>query len=280
LSKRRRLIVYTIVIAVIAICLSALVWGKTWRTARANRLLLTGELDKAVTLYQKLLTGTPDSPVVLNNLGLCLYRQGKYEAAAGYFRKALKAVSGKSHQAGQSQLLNNIHYHLGNSLFKLAAKGQPDQAYNLFNEALSNYRQAIEAGRSDQDAKYNYELTRLRVDQAQQQQEQQNQQDRKDQQNRENQQGKEGSQGKPDNQGKQQEQSKQEQQQNQAKSQNNQSKQPQEQTKQSGRSGQNQSAQGTMSKAEAEALLKAAENGDQYQGRVMVDDQPAGSKDW
>jgi tetratricopeptide (TPR) repeat protein len=260
LGKWWRMAIYTIVIAVIVTGLTVLVWGKTWRTARANRLFAEGKTDQAVTGYQRLLTGAPDSPAVLNNLGLCLYRQGKYDAAAEYFRKALKAASGRP---GESRLLNNIHYNLGNSLFKQAAGSKPDQAYNLYSEALSAYRQAIAAGRSDRNAKYNYELTRLRVDQARQQQQQQNQPGKQDRQNKadrknqpEKRDGQEGSQ-KPSGQ-----------------------EQQQEQAKQSGQSGKDNSAPGKMSKAEAEALLKAAENGDQYQGLVIGEDTPAGAKDW
>lgn len=266
--------IYTIVIAVIVTGLTVLVWGKTWRTARANRLFAEGKTDQAVTGYQRLLTGAPDSPVVLNNLGLCLYRQGKYDAAAEYFRKARKAASGRPDQQGESRLLNNIHYNLGNSLFKQAAGSKSDQAYNLYSETLSAYRQAIAAGRSDRDAKYNYELTRLRVDQARQQQQQQNQPDKQDRQDRQNKADRKNQPEKRDGQDGSQKPSGQEQRQNQAENRDDRTKQQQEQAKQSGQSGKN------MSKAEAEALLKAAENGDQYQGMVIGEDTPAGAKDW
>jgi Ca-activated chloride channel family protein len=275
MSKKRNIVIYTIVIAIIATGLAALVWGRTWRTARVNRLLVKGQSDQALTGYQRLLAGAPDSAVLLNNLGLCLYRQGKYDAAAGYFRKALKSASGRPAQAGRSGLFNPIHYHLGNSLFKQAAASRPDQAYNRFTEALSAYRQAIEADRSDRDAKYNYELTRLRADQArQQQQQEQNKQDKQDKQGSRNKQDRKNQPEKPDGQNGPEERP------NQAQNRKNPTKRQPDPAQQSGQSGKNNPTPGMMSKAEAEALLKAAENGDQYQGRVLGADAPAGAKDW
>jgi tetratricopeptide (TPR) repeat protein len=275
MSKKRNIVIYTIVIAIIATGLAALVWGRTWRTARVNRLLVKGQSDQALTGYQRLLAGAPDSAVLLNNLGLCLYRQGKYDAAAGYFRKALKSASGRPAQAGRSGLFNPIHYHLGNSLFKQAAASRPDQAYNRFTEALSAYRQAIEADRSDRDAKYNYELTRLRADQARQQQQQE-----QDKQNKQNKQGSRNKQDRKNQPEKPDGQNGPEERPNQAQNRKNPTKRQPDPAQQSGQSGKNNPTPGMMSKAEAEALLKAAENGDQYQGRVLGADAPAGAKDW
>lgn len=284
LSKRKK-IIYTAVIAAFAIVIAIMAWGKTWRVAWANRLFAANQLDRALTVYQQLLNQEPNSPIILNNLGLCLYQQGKYDAAAGYFRKACQSGVNHQNQVGQLPLLNNIHYNLGNALFKLADQEQSGQAANLFNEALSNYRQAIEAERSDRDAKYNYELTRLRAERAQQQpnrqeqqsnHKQQDQEDQKDQSIRKQGQTPQDSQEKQGHQGKTKEQSKQKQQENQGKNQTGQAKQG----RPSGQRVPEKTSNRRMSKAEAEALLKAAENGEQYHSPVIIADPPAGNKDW
>jgi Ca-activated chloride channel family protein len=284
---------------VIVLILAGLVWGQTIQMEQANRLLLANRTAEALAKYQGLAAHTPDSPYLLHNLGLCFYRQGKMDTAAGYFRKGLAQSSRLTHSE-QPKVQHSLEYHLGNSLFKQAQLDQNPggQKINLYQEALNHYQKAIEADRQDLDAKYNYELTKLRIEKAQQEQsdrsENNNQQDKQSQpdsqKNSQNNRGQNNSKEK-DGQGKstQSKQQGKDPQQNKNKGQNDSKKsqsgtnQPQrpDQTNNSSserRSGSKQ--QNYMSKAEAEALLKAAENGDEYQGPLINGEPATGDKDW
>lgn len=263
--------------------MGALVWGKTIRMASANKLFAAKDLTnqtKAAKVYEDMAVDEPNSPYVLHNLGLSQYVQGKFDQAASSLQKALKALEGvKLSPKLAKTLFFPFQYHSGNSMFKLAAKsqssqsgqsnqagqsiqsgqagqGQPQQPVNLYQAALESYQKAIEANPDDLDAKYNYELTKLRIKQEKNQQNQNQQsQDQQNQQGQPNQ-----------NQNNQQ----------QSGNQKNQQGQQNQSQKQQG----NQSKPGEMSKEEAEALLKMAEKGEQYQGQLIFGAESPTTKDW
>jgi tetratricopeptide (TPR) repeat protein len=277
LTKKITVSVIIVMALLFLLFVANLVWGRTVRMARANRDLLTeGRLAAAQKTYEDLAVDLPESPYVLHNLGLAAYRQGRYQPAAAYFQKALEKLkkhSGRSKR--RNELTARCHYHLGGSQFKIAESGAAASGQNvaqappvdLYNSALDNFRRALEITPSDLNAKYNYELTRLRADKARNQNQNQPDQDqdqnKKDQKNKPNER---------------------QDQQNQAQS--NQSgrdqKQPPKQKGQKEQSGKNaadrQQKQG-MTKEEARALLDMAENGAQYMAPILRDNS-AVQKDW
>jgi Ca-activated chloride channel family protein len=277
----KRITVAVIIIAVIlAICLvGGLVWGKTIRMAQANRDLTTGRTAAARKTYEDLAVDLPESPYVLHNLGLAAYQQGQYQQAVASFQKALqklKPVAGNAKQTGE--LTAKCHYHLGNAQFKLAEAGQTGanssgrQPTDLYRRALADFRSTLELNPDDQDAKYNYELTKLRLDDARQQKQKDQEQPDKDH-RRPKQQNKD----------------------KQPNQQNNDAKQPKQpdQNKPDQKQSENQKSQGNdqkgqkqpanqkrgMTRQEAQALLDAAENGDQYMAPLIKDNSSV-QKDW
>jgi tetratricopeptide (TPR) repeat protein len=258
-----------------------LVWGKTIRMASANQLFAAKDLTnqtKAVKIYEDMAVDEPNSPFVLHNLGLGQYKQGKFDQAASSLQKALKAFEGvKLSPEFVKRILHRFLYHFGNAVFKLAVlseknqsnqsgqsnqpgqsgqTGQQSQPVQLYQAALESYQKAIEANPDDLDAKYNYELTRLRIKGQEQQNQNQPSQDQKDQKGQKDQ--------------KDQQQS--------GNQQNQQNQNQQQQANQSQADAEQK--QGQMSKEEAEALLKMAEKGDQYQGQVIFGADNPTAKDW
>lgn len=258
--------------------MAGLVWGQSLRMVQANGLFKSGDYKKAREIYADLSVDEPKSPYVHHNLGLSYYKDNEFEKTLENLRQAVKELEAlPENTPSKKELLNKFYYHLGDGLFKNAAKaeGNPEQAANLYQEALQNFQKAVEVNPSDQDAKYNYELTKLRLQEAKDQQQQnkndknKNAQDKKDKQDQQQQQNQKGNQ--KDSQ----------QQQNQAgnkkEEQAQKDKAKEEQSKQ-GQSGQKKDGQ--MSKEEAAALLKMAENGELYQGPIIIDKSPSEGKDW
>jgi len=99
----------------------------TWRQA--------GMYADAETFWRETLTRNPDCWMAHNNLGACLYNQGRMEEAMEHYRKAIQA------HPNDAEALSN----LGVVLFD---KGQ-------VNEAIENYRKAIQINPNYQLAENN-----------------------------------------------------------------------------------------------------------------------------
>jgi hypothetical protein len=263
-----------------------LVWGKTIRMSRANQALNSGRTDAAQKTYADLAVDLPESPYVLHNLGLAAYQEGQYRQAADSLQKTLQKIEANSGKTKNiKELAAKCHYHLGNTQFKLAETGKsgansnPQQATDLYSEALANFRHAIEADPTDQDAKYNYELTKLRLKNAEQQkQNNQSQEDQDSQKPKDHNKGNQSKQPKqpdPKNQSGRDQKQTPDQKSNESKGKGEQKQNQQEQANQ-GQAGKQKRG---MTKEEAQTLLNAAENGDQYMA-PMLKDNSAVQKDW
>ncbi len=88
-----------------------------------NALAAQGDLDSAITSYQKALEIKPDHLGAYNNLGITLGRQGKFQAASVYLRKALEIEPDNA----------AAHSNLGLALANL---GQIDEAVVHYTRAL------------------------------------------------------------------------------------------------------------------------------------------------
>lgn len=91
-----------------------------------------GKPDAAAENFQKALTLKPDYANAYLNLGAVLKEQGKLDAAAENFRKVLKLAPGFA----------DAYLHLGNVL---QAQGKPDAAVEIFREALKLRPDYVEA---------------------------------------------------------------------------------------------------------------------------------------
>lgn len=263
MKKPLRLILYIFLALMALWMISALVWGQTLKMAKANRLLTASQPERARKIYEQMAAHSPESPHLLHNLGLVFYAENQYEKAVANFSNAQKKITAPEFRSGQSvqqDLTNRIAYNLGNALFKQAEKSSGVQSNHSYQSALENYKKAIISDRRDLDAKYNYELTGIRLKQMQ---------------NKESSPPKD----QPDNQGPKKSQP------NQSNTSKRGSKKQQpapEQPAHGPSKGQNspQPGKGKMTKEDAEALLKMMKNQDQSKAPIMGihDSQP--KQDW
>jgi len=145
--------------------------GKTYKMSTANRLFTSPEpekQEKALRLYQDLAVDLPASPQVRHNLGLAYYTTGRFSEALAEYQK-VEAELAKGDHRTHAELIFKSHYHLGSALFTLGETVPPEEAANYYQQALSHFTEAIRVDPADQEAKYNYELTKLRLEAASQQ---------------------------------------------------------------------------------------------------------------
>lgn len=124
------------------------------KVRKGNKLYAEKKYDQALASYGEAQQENPTAPEIYFNIGNVQYRKKDYPKAASLFEK-----SGRD----RNRLLKSkAYYNMGNTYFK---------AEDLA-KALAAYKKSIEFNPKDRDAKFNYELTRLRQQQQQKQQQQ------------------------------------------------------------------------------------------------------------
>jgi len=189
---------------------------------KGNTAFSENDFNTALEYYHQAEVERPETPELDFNVGTTLYKTGKYEEAVEKLQKSLETVD-----VGQEA---SAHYNLGNTMFRMED----------YQGAIQAYQKSLELHPDDLDAKYNLELSRIRLkeqmeanpQQNQQQQQQQDQQQQEDEQEEQQEQ--------PQDQQEQQEQEEQQQQ--------NQQPQPQE------------IDENEMSKEDAERILNALQD--------------------
>jgi len=186
--------------------------------------------------YKKALEIDPSSRAAQMNLGNAYYKQQRFDEAHRAYNNGITTAKNPTDQS-------MAYYDLGNTLFRS----------NKLPESIEAYKQALRLNPSDEDARYNYLLTKDRLKHQQNQQNQQNQQ----QQNR-----------------KQQDQQKNQQQQQPQQSKQDQTRQQQTQTEQQ---------KNQMPKQEADRILEALRNNEKEIQKQLRKRQAARvrvEKDW
>ncbi len=132
----------------------------------ANKLLRAGKVEEAIKQYNQARIDAPDSPLLHYNLGNALYRAQQFDQALAAWQHVGDSDPKAAHLAT---------YNRGNALYRLAEaseRAQPERALQLYAEALAHYRQVLRNDPNDQDAKFNYELARKKLEELRQRQEQ------------------------------------------------------------------------------------------------------------
>ena len=101
----------------------------------------------------------PLDPARQYNLGTRQYRRRAFDEAADALSRALAAAK-PSLQGRAAYNLGNAHYRQGQA----DAKTATNEAAALYQQALDNYRTAIQRNPQDRDAQYNYELVAKRLE--------------------------------------------------------------------------------------------------------------------
>ncbi|MCI0435545.1 MAG: VWA domain-containing protein [Gemmatimonadetes bacterium] len=119
---------------------------------RGNRLYRAGRYAEAAAAYEAAVRDGNDSPELRYNLGTALLRLGRYDDAETQFRAALDAVD--------PTLRERTLYNLGNRFLE-AARASADAGGQgpLLRTAMEAYQRALRIDPTDQDAKWNLELS-------------------------------------------------------------------------------------------------------------------------
>jgi Ca-activated chloride channel homolog len=138
------------------------------RAREANRAFLDGDFERAEELYRNILEREPDSPRILFNLGNSLAYQGRFDESVETFQKYRELVEDAGRKAAAEYNLGYLYGYEGN-----------------LREALRYFQDAIDLDPADEDAKFNYELLRRRLqdgppDQGDDEQQEDQQQDPQD----------------------------------------------------------------------------------------------------
>lgn len=144
-----------------------------------------GEFENAAAEYRGALESAPGDARLHQGLAAASYKKGDFDAAVESYRRAFRTEDLK--------VQNEAYYGLGNALFRQGQQGK-DAAQTIakWEEALTQYEGALKLDPEDEDARFNRDLVRRKLDelkkQQEQQQKQQDQQKQQEQQQQEQQQ--------------------------------------------------------------------------------------------
>jgi Ca-activated chloride channel family protein len=142
--------------------------------ASALREYKAGQYDQALKEYEQLLKRKGDDPRLHFNAGAAAYRNQQFEEAAKQFNATLAAPDLK--------LQGLSYYNEGNALYHLGEQNpDPKKRTEAWEKAVQDYQSTAKLNPQDEDAKFNYEFVRRKLEELKQQQ-QQSQQGKSDQQ--------------------------------------------------------------------------------------------------
>ncbi|MCL5098986.1 MAG: VWA domain-containing protein [Candidatus Omnitrophica bacterium] len=135
-------------------------------SAKAMQWYKSGNYQDAQREYQRLAKQHPNDPRYSFNAGASAYQAKKFDAAADQFTQALTAPD--------LALQQRAYYNLGNSRFRLGEQtSDPKQTMAAWEEAVKAYDGALKLNPHDDDARFNRDLVKKRLEEIKKQQEQQ-----------------------------------------------------------------------------------------------------------
>ncbi|MBQ3323848.1 MAG: tetratricopeptide repeat protein [Muribaculaceae bacterium] len=218
-----------------------------------NKLFEEKNYAEAEVEFNKALQANPSSAVAAYNLALTLAMQAEPNDSTGIIQHADSLFNFAASITKDKQLKAMAHYNMGNLAYNS----------NQFDKAINDYKNALRAMPSDDDARYNLRMAQLKLQEQQQNQQNQNQDQNQDQnQNKNQNQDKNKDQNKDQNQQNQdQNKDKNQNQQDQQNQQNQNQNQNQQQQNQDQQQQQQQQAKaGQMDERSMQQVLKAMEN--------------------
>lgn len=151
-----------------------------------------GDYLSASQFYDERLKESPDDARLQFNYGTAVYKNNMFEEAAQAFNQALKS--------DDLALQEEAYYNRGNALFQRGKETQqtdPQHTMEMWQQAIDSFDGALQLDSVNDDARYNLELVKRKLEELKKQQEQQQNEDKE--QNQE--QDKEGEQKQNDDQG-------------------------------------------------------------------------------
>ncbi|MCF7668328.1 MAG: VWA domain-containing protein [Verrucomicrobia bacterium] len=134
------------------------------------------QYESALNEYKNILANEPENPVINYNAGIAAYKAKKFDEATRYFANSLASQD--------KRLQSKAFYNLGNALFRLGEESpNPQQAIEAWQQALENYENAAQLDAGDEDAVFNRDFVKKRLEQLKQQLKEQTQNRRSEEQN-------------------------------------------------------------------------------------------------
>jgi Ca-activated chloride channel family protein len=144
----------------IAVSQGAWTWYPTWLPNReAAKAYETRDYDRAAQLLEGALKADPNNFRLMYNAGNVYYQQGNWQMAINAY--------GRAWDLGDEATRPTIGYNLGNAYVRQGdAAGDP----KAYAQAIAEYERVLQARPQDADARYNLEVAKRRLKQAQQKQ--------------------------------------------------------------------------------------------------------------
>lgn len=130
-----------------------------------------GDYPAAVQAYREAAKERPDDAQIQFNLGAAAYKERNYEDALGAFQTALNTQD--------MSLQNKAYYNMGNTLYRIGEgmeKREPQKTIERWEASIKAYEGALKLNADDQDALYNQEFLKKKLE-ALKKQEKQNKKD-------------------------------------------------------------------------------------------------------
>jgi Ca-activated chloride channel family protein len=142
--------------------------------ATALREYRSGNYDDALKDYEHALQKKNDDPRLHFNAGAAAYRSGQFDQAAKHFGDTLNSPD--------LNLQEQAYYNLGNTLYHLGEQNSDSEKKSeSWEQSLKKYESSLKLNPQDQDAKFNYEFVKKRLEELKQQQQQQQKQNNQNQ---------------------------------------------------------------------------------------------------
>jgi Ca-activated chloride channel family protein len=142
--------------------------------ASATREFDAGNFEQALEEFDRLTEKHGEDPRLQYNAGVAAYRAGRYDDAITRY--------GLATGAQDLQLQQQAYYNRGNALYRAGEQqSEAPRKQESWEQALKDYEAALKLNSADQDARFNLDFVKQRLEELKQQQQQPDQKDQQDQ---------------------------------------------------------------------------------------------------
>lgn len=123
-------------------------WGDSLasKNNEGNKLYKKGRIDEALSKWRDAQIENPDNDKLHYNIGNGLYEQKKYGDAFKEYEKSLNSKN--------SELQKKSYYNMGNTHYRMGK----------LQDAIEDYKKCLDIDPNDEDAKYNIEFVRKKIE--------------------------------------------------------------------------------------------------------------------
>jgi len=140
------------------------------KNKKANRLYEKGKYAEALSLYEEALVEDPDEKKLSMNKGSAQYRLDDFNSAEESYKNAL-TVEDAVARADLHYNMGNVYNMQGDQMLQTANQ----QAMEKYKAARDSYIKSLDLRPNDKDAKWNLQLTQMKIKELEKQQQQQQQ---------------------------------------------------------------------------------------------------------